>query len=806
MFHGFIATLLNGYKFAVVCFLRPRFAPRPAMRSVAGKGGGLFTKNMKRLKLSKVVDILIEFDYLAVIFCLPLYFAYFLKNNDVFELNKIVLFKILVLLLVLLTAIRMIGGSRCLRPYLTIKTCKRYFLIPVLFLLSLTAATVFSPWPRVSLFGLYGRYQGLVSYCFYFLFFLLLCLNLKSFNQLVRIIKAAVLSSFLVSVYGLAQAGGFDFVDWSEPFFISGRITSTLGQPNFLASYLLLVIPLAGFLFGQARSLIIKFWWLVILILNLAALFFTYSRGGWLGLLVGGLVFISVYGLRNRRRWARFKLKIILGFLALALVLTAGGGWLALNNDFFAQRLKSGFDFKSGSLAARLNFWQAGLDAIKARPWLGYGPDGQGDIFAGYYQKNWALYGAVNIYPNRAHNLIIDTVLIGGFSGLFFYLALLYLFFRLIALNSRSGHAGEERDMSAAILIALSAYLASLLFGFAVVVTQVYFWLFLAMMVAVHNNYFRSDDRENENADRHIAKKVFLGTLVLVLGGAVFFQINKEIKILVADYYFQEFKQSYGDRDYLAALEFEHYLETLVPDNHYYRRETALILAAWLPEIKNQLYYQPGKEVLAKVGNSIGAGDYADIFAQAKIRAALGDYERAEEYFNRVIGLSPEMPVNYRALADLEAQRGNFIAAQENYFEALKNLPDVGDSRMNDYHRGLVQHEKYLIFSGLGDLYLRQDSLADARDYFERAYRNYLLDFTLFKKIADIYYVEGDLDTAIFYNQRGMVRSPRDYVWPFALALLYREKGDIGQAEYYGREALELSPDNAAIKEFLSAL
>jgi len=37
---------------------------------------------------------------------------------------------------------------------------------------------------------------------------------------------------------------GFDFVDWYEPASRTFRIFSTIGQPNFLGSWLLLVIPI----------------------------------------------------------------------------------------------------------------------------------------------------------------------------------------------------------------------------------------------------------------------------------------------------------------------------------------------------------------------------------------------------------------------------------------------------------------------------------------------------------------------------------------------------------------------------------
>ncbi|MBU4257251.1 hypothetical protein KKC04_02465, partial [Patescibacteria group bacterium] len=63
---------------------------------------------MQRLRLTKILDLLIEAGWLAVIFFVPLYFAVFFKTNDVFELNKIILFKIFVLLLLFFSLFKLI--------------------------------------------------------------------------------------------------------------------------------------------------------------------------------------------------------------------------------------------------------------------------------------------------------------------------------------------------------------------------------------------------------------------------------------------------------------------------------------------------------------------------------------------------------------------------------------------------------------------------------------------------------------------------------------------------------------------------
>jgi len=754
------------------------------------------------MRINKILDALIEFSYLAAVFITPIYFAVFLKNNNVFELNKIVLFKILVLLFFLFTAIKIIICCREAKQYILAVIFNKYLIIPLLFLLSLAAATIFSQNLTTSLYGLYSRQQGLVSYIFYFLFFILLLLNIKNFIQVKRIVKVAIIASFFVSLYGLVQVAGFDFMNWTEPIITSGRISSTLGQPNFLASYLLLVIPLAGYLFLEARGLLIKFCWLVVLFLDILCLFFTYSRGGWLGLLTGLAILALIYLWANRKTIMKKtkNLKIIFSLIILIVLLSS----VALaKNDFFLARLKSSFDLKSGSIAARINFWQASLEAIKDRPLLGYGLDTQGEIFAKYYKKDWAVYGQVNVYPNRAHNLFLDTMLTSGFIGLIFYLALLYLFFKLIRDNIRMGKA---RQLSLAVFLAITCYLISLLFGFAIVVTNIYFWLFLAIAVAINKNFKTEEENITKSKISKISYKLFLLLLIFIVSGAVFFQINKEIKYLVADHYFREFKQFYVQRQYFSALQMYNFIEKQKIRGGYYEMEMALMLSDWLAEIKEPAFRWPGEEILKMTLNSVSAGNYGNIFITAKIQAALGNYDLAKENFKKIIKLSPEIPLNYRELAKLYVLAEDFKKAEENYNQALMMLPDINNPYMNDYHRGIVSYEKYLIFKGLGELYFEKGLFREARDYLDMAYRNNIIDISLFKKIADIYYLEGDLDIAILYNRRGMVRNPKDYAWPFALAILYNEQGDREEAREYAAQALSLSPENEKIKKFMLLL
>jgi hypothetical protein len=94
----------------------------------------------------------------------------------------------------------------------------------------------------------------------YIVFFLIVILNLKNWQQIKRIIFAALSSSAIVCLYGFLQYADLDFVSWKKSAVFQGRIFSSLGQPNFLGHWLIMVIPLSIYcLFFMLKGVISRF-------------------------------------------------------------------------------------------------------------------------------------------------------------------------------------------------------------------------------------------------------------------------------------------------------------------------------------------------------------------------------------------------------------------------------------------------------------------------------------------------------------------------------------------------------------------
>jgi O-antigen ligase len=139
----------------------------------------------------------------------------------------------------------------------------------------------------------------------------------------------------------------------------SGRIWSTLFYPNSLAGALLLFLPVMLGLAAQSRRFTLRARQFLVAVTGIAALACLYwsgSKGGWLLMLLLGLLFLL--RLPFDRRY-----KLVL----LALVLVLGlSGFVWKNAGFFRKG--------APSVGARLDYWHAAIHIAAANPLFGTGP------------------------------------------------------------------------------------------------------------------------------------------------------------------------------------------------------------------------------------------------------------------------------------------------------------------------------------------------------------------------------------------------------------------------------------------------
>ncbi|MCF7795235.1 O-antigen ligase family protein [Patescibacteria group bacterium] len=726
----------------------------------------------------KVIDTFIRFFILGAVFLLPLVFDAFSFLDSVFTYPKVVILYIFVAGLFVSTLIKIVYLKK-----IEINTnVFKHILWPSLYVLVLIISTAFAFDVSKAFWGSYSRQFGLLTHLFLYLWFILLLFNLSLRSNVIKIkeiYKTIALSSFLVSVYAILQYFGIDFFTWREAAISTKRAFSTLGQPNYLGIFLVMVIPIIIYLFKIERNKYLRFFWLIIAFSSILACFFTGSRSAWLGLIA--TIFISIiYILIKNKKLIKSK-TFVLSVLAVIIIFVS-----FFSYSHFKERFIASLDFEKGSTATRLLYWKASYDKIIQSPIIGYGLEQQKHVLRDAYNKDWAVHEKLNTYSDRAHNIILDQLLVGGIMVLFAYFMILRSWFIFTIRALKTGNY-----KIAILTLSLFAYLIALLFSFEIIVSSFYFWLFGALIIVGVNGDKDEDNYKIFNLKLpRIIQKIIIFTLLLIFLFFIYLQLQK----IIANHYFLASKRAGARSAHSEALLLYNYSkDTTCSHKHYDLYFADSISYALI--INNQKPYRELELKLENIKDSLNLNTYDDVFVKARINSALRKYNEADEGYSKAINLVPEFAKTYLALADNYFLQEKYDEALKYYNITIEKIPEISDQRLNKEHRDQLKRYLSLIWEKKGDIYYKKKDYDRAILAFKQAYDYNLYQVPILKKIADSYYFKDDMETAIWYNKKGKEKNPVDPAWPTALAWLYYQQGDLEQAKAELKEALSIRED-----------
>ena len=149
-----------------------------------------------------------------------------------------------------------------------------------------------------------------------------------------------------------------------------------------------------------------------------AATLFTYSRGGWLGLLVALALAGLLLLLRGTAHWPPLWRRLlplgalVVGGIVLALAITQLEPIRTRAMSLLAGRGDSSNNF-------RINVWLAALDMVQDRPWLGIGPGNTA------FNSIYPLYQQPKFDALSAYSVPLEILVETGIPGLLACLGLL---------------------------------------------------------------------------------------------------------------------------------------------------------------------------------------------------------------------------------------------------------------------------------------------------------------------------------------------------------------------------------------------
>lgn len=282
----------------------------------------------------------------------------------------------------------------------------------ILFLVVLILSTVFGADISRSFWSKYERMTGLLMWFHLFAFFLAISSTFKEKSDWFKIFGVSIFAAILMSLISLVVKANPS----AAGMLAASRGGATIGNSSFMGTYLLFNIFLALYLIFKTAGGLRIYSGISLAIISIA-LFLSDARAAIFSLL-GGLVLLFLL-------WLIFCKKGSLKFAGIFLLLIFIIGVLGLM--YFSSQPDSFVYQKFVQMASksRIVVWEMAWKGFLDHPWLGWGPENFELVFTKYFHPSLFLseYGG-EIWFDRAHNIVFDTLVASGIFGMIFYLGI----------------------------------------------------------------------------------------------------------------------------------------------------------------------------------------------------------------------------------------------------------------------------------------------------------------------------------------------------------------------------------------------
>lgn len=516
---------------------------------------------VNRQKVADFLQKLIFIGFNLLFFLTPFIFTW--MNQELFEFSKMLFVYGMTSILLGLWLLRMVIEQR-----LIFKTSKiDYFLLA--FLMSQIISTIFSIHPRTSWFGYYTRFNGgLLSTLTYIALFYAFISNINK-HQLKAIFSSLLLSALFISAYAIPEhfnrspscwliTQQFDTNCWSENNNPRYRAFATFGQPNWLAAFLIAIIPLSVDQLIKKKKLSDHLYYLLVLLASSTALLFTKSRSGLLGLAVGLIFYAGLKILMDKKqRLANFLKLGGVGIVMIVLALVFGTPFTPSFSDLLGDKqalptpVTETSEGGTPSEEIRKIVWQGAIKVWQRYPIFGSGVE----TFAySYYLDRPVAHNLVSEWDflyNKAHNELLNLLANSGLVGLLSYLSVLVMIFYL---GIKNFFNTQSRNETLALLAGVLAMFISNFFGFSTVVSNLLLFGFFAMIILQINleKMEKSVQVKNTEKSIYLNEKDYIFCSIIAV--AILFSLNKVLSIWQADYLFTQGQNNFESGSWQTGL------------------------------------------------------------------------------------------------------------------------------------------------------------------------------------------------------------------------------------------------------------
>lgn len=356
--------------------------------------------------------------------------------------------------------------------------------------------------PYLSVMGQSERLEGFLNYGLQALLFALGLNVVRDIRDLRNLAAGVAVAAALSAAYGLAQAAGFDPTSYliSNPLFDVRRSFATFGNPNFLAGFLVLALPVVAGLAVQSGSGRITAVLWVIAAAVAATLLLTFTRSAWFALGIQGALAVMALATKRIRLEPfarRALLAVVAVVIALGLLSIGRGGEIDV-----VQRLRD--VGQSSSFNERVLGWEAATHAAAARPLLGYGPGTFLPAFRLHRSEAYATAFGAEAMVNNAHNWPLQIAATLGIPAAIVLVAAIALALwssGRVVWGSRTSDPNDSGQGSAALYVGVwlgcVGYLAHMMLSVAVHGATTPFWILLGALAAPSARAITTDSWRN---------------------------------------------------------------------------------------------------------------------------------------------------------------------------------------------------------------------------------------------------------------------------------------------------------------------
>ncbi|MFH1401762.1 MAG: O-antigen ligase family protein [Parcubacteria group bacterium] len=553
------------------------------------------------------------------------------------------------------------------RPKLNILTLT-IILFLIIFILSSILGVDFSR----SFWSKYERMTGLLMQLHLCGFFLAVSSVFQKKEDWLRIFGVSVFAAVLMSFINF-------YPKVMGPMAELTRGGATLGNSSFLGTYLLFNFFFAIYLFFNSKKLI-KILSLIGVIIIGIALFLSTAQAALLSTIGGLILLISSWLISQNKGRIRIMVLVlsaclIVGVIVSAFFLTKPGNFL--HDEIYEKYIGSTF-------GGRFIVWSGAWKGFLAKPWLGWGPENFEISFTKNYNPcmGTSECGA-DIWYDRAHNIVFDTLVTTGTLGFLSYLG---IFFSVFFVLWKQFFSKNITFWCAGIFsVVLISYFIQNLTVFDMINSYLMFFLVLAFVGSISQN------RENSS---QIEKPVNIPLTAVIL---ILFIFSFSISVI---------KSAKTDNYIIKALGFpagslerlDLYKETLQASSigkyqirDFFAQSTIELIQGKAPEeistggAKDELDF-----IIQELENTTKESpmDYraylklGQVYNFYTVATNISKLSNAEMTLKRAIELSPKNQQGYWALAQTQIYQGKIDESFSSAEKALNLEPKLKTSHL----------------------------------------------------------------------------------------------------------------------------